>query len=44
MFCEQGVVTLNGGWDEHLEVNLYDSRPSESAQQISTPGELPLLS
>jgi predicted dehydrogenase len=42
MFCEQGVVTLNGGWDEHLEVNLYDS--SESGQQISTPGELPLLS
>jgi hypothetical protein len=42
MFCEQGVVTLNGGWDEHLEVNLYDS--SESGQQILTPGELPLLS
>jgi predicted dehydrogenase len=42
MFCEQGVVTLNGGWDEHLEVNFYNS--SESGQQISTPGELPLLS
>ena len=42
MFCEQGVVTLNGGWDEHLEVNLYNS--SESGQQISTLGDLPLLS
>ena len=44
MYCEQGVVTLNGGWDEHLDVKLFDSHPSESAQQIFTPGELPLLS
>lgn len=44
MYCEQGVVTLNGGWDEHLEVNLYESHPNQSGQQISTPGELPLLS
>jgi len=44
MYCEQGVVTLNGGWDEHLEVNLYDSHPNQSGQQISTPGDLPLLS
>lgn len=44
MYCEQGVVTLNGGWDEYLDVKLFDSHPSESAQQIFTPGELPLLS
>lgn len=44
LYCEQGVVTLNGGWDEHLEVNLFDAHQSDEVQQILTPGELPLLS
>jgi predicted dehydrogenase len=44
LYCEQGVVTLKGGWDEHLEVKLFEVLPSDKVQQIPTPGELPLLS
>ena len=39
LHCDQGVVVLGGGWDEHLLVHLHDGRK----ERIEAPGELPLL-
>jgi len=39
LHCDEGVVVLGSGWDEHLLVHLHDGRK----ERIEAPGELPLL-
>ena len=39
LHCDDGVVVLGGGWDEHVQVHRRDG----GTERIETPGELPLL-
>jgi len=39
LHCEEALIVLGGGWDEHVLVHHLDGR----AERIDTPGELPLL-
>jgi len=38
LHADDGIAVLNDGWDEHITVYR-----DEGAEQVSTPGELPLL-
>jgi predicted dehydrogenase len=39
LYCEDGTAVLGGGWDTHVTV----ARAGVGAEEIPTPGELPLL-
>jgi len=39
LHCDEGVVILGGGWDEHVLVHLTGGR----TEWLEAPGELPLL-
>ncbi|MGH3134480.1 MAG: Gfo/Idh/MocA family protein [Gaiellaceae bacterium] len=42
LFCDEGVVVLGNGWDDH--VTVFRDGPSGAVEErIETPGELPLL-
>jgi predicted dehydrogenase len=39
LHCDDGVVVLAGGWDEHVAIHMPDGR----SERIEAQGELPLL-
>jgi len=43
LHCEQAVVTLDGGWSDHLEVMPLDGPPDAPPRHLFTPGPQPLL-